>query len=167
MTRQALPQYPEPAHSPNDTISRRRFVLGGSSAVAILSAGVLGGCATLAVRQVQPVNGQIELVLAQYPELAEQNGALRLRVGDDVTPIYVLASGARQFTALSPVCTHLGCTVDIQGSVLVCPCHGSTYDRAGAVVRGPAERPLRRYRATVASDQVLVIDLAADFQRNG
>lgn len=167
MTRQALPQYPESALSPNDAISRRRFVLDGTSAVAILSAGVLGGCATLTVRQVEPVNGRLELPLAQYPELAQQNGALRVRVPGDDTPIYVLASGSQQFTALSPVCTHLGCTVDIQGSVLVCPCHGSTYNREGAVVRGPAERPLRRYRATVGSDQVLVIDLAAAFQPNG
>ena len=128
---------------------------------------MFGACASIAVRQVQPLNGRLELPLIQYPELAGPDGALRLRVPGDETPIYVLATASQGFAALSPLCTHLGCTVDIQGSVLVCPCHGSTYSREGAVVRGPAERPLRRYRATVGSDRVLVIDLTSEAPRNG
>src|SRR5215213_9922339 len=49
--------------------------------------------------------------------------------------------------AYSAICTHLGCTVlprlSEQGYI-VCPCHGSIFDpvNAGAVVHGPANRPL-------------------------
>ena len=74
-------------------------------------------------------------------------------------PVYVLVNDDGSFAALSPICTHLGCTVEIQGERLVCPCHGSTYDRAGAVLQGPAQLPLARYRTTLSADGVLTIDL--------
>jgi Rieske Fe-S protein len=72
----------------------------------------------------------------------------------------VLALGDGAFSALSPICTHLGCTVDIQGARLVCPCHGSTYDREGKVLLGPAERALTRMPARLSADGILTIDLA-------
>jgi len=43
----------------------------------------------------------------------------------------------------------------------VCPCHGSTYDREGKVLRGPAEEALARYRTALTSDGVIVVDLRA------
>ncbi|OGU08004.1 MAG: cytochrome B6 [Geobacteraceae bacterium GWC2_58_44] len=48
--------------------------------------------------------------------------------------------------ALSLVCTHLGCTVNVTPTELICPCHGSSFDRQGAVLKGPADRQLLRYR---------------------
>ncbi len=58
--------------------------------------------------------------------------------------IAVVRDGNR-YHALSLVCTHLGCTVQVTPKSVVCPCHGSVFDRAGKVVRGPADRPLERY----------------------
>jgi len=46
--------------------------------------------------------------------------------------------------ALSLVCTHLGCTLNVTGERLSCPCHGSEFDRQGRVLKGPADRVLRR-----------------------
>jgi Rieske Fe-S protein len=46
--------------------------------------------------------------------------------------------------ALSLVCTHLGCTVTVSTAELACPCHGSIFDRQGMVVKGPADKALRR-----------------------
>lgn len=57
--------------------------------------------------------------------------------------IAVLREGDR-FTALSLVCTHLGCTVTVTPEGMICPCHGSRFDRTGQVLTGPAERPLAR-----------------------
>jgi Rieske Fe-S protein len=145
-------------------LTRRRFVVHGGCALAASIAGLTGitGCAALSVRQVTPVNGRIELPFTQHPELTEREGALRVQVPGDDTPIYVLVTGEREFSVVSPVCTHLGCTVDIQGAWLVCPCHGSTYERTGRVVRGPAQRALRRYPANVTPDDVLVITLRGE-----
>ncbi len=46
--------------------------------------------------------------------------------------------------ALSLVCTHLGCTVSVLPERLICPCHGSSFDRSGQVLEGPARQALQR-----------------------
>ncbi|HEU5109961.1 MAG TPA: FAD-dependent oxidoreductase, partial [Micromonosporaceae bacterium] len=48
--------------------------------------------------------------------------------------------------AVSMRCTHLGCLLRFNGaeSSWDCPCHGSRFDVDGAVLEGPATRPLQR-----------------------
>lgn len=141
---------------PRPPIDRREFV--GICACALAGLAV-GGCASLVTRTVVPDGDRVELSLARYPELAERGGSLKILPRGETEPIYVLAQDDGSFAALSPICTHLGCTVEIEGERLVCPCHGSTYDRAGDVLRGPAERPLTRYRTSVSRDGVVTIEL--------
>jgi glycine/D-amino acid oxidase-like deaminating enzyme/nitrite reductase/ring-hydroxylating ferredoxin subunit len=49
--------------------------------------------------------------------------------------------------AVSVTCTHLGCTVHWNSAEMSwdCPCHGSRFDTDGAVLNGPAVRPLEQY----------------------
>ena len=146
-----------PASSRSDSsVDRRQFV---HVCVCTLAGWAMTGCASLMTRRVTPVDGRIDLALARYPELTEAGGSLALLPDGYPEPIYVLAQDDGAFAALSPVCTHLGCTVEITGERLVCPCHGSTYSRTGTVLQGPAERPLARYRTQLSSDGVLTIDL--------
>ncbi|WP_326788448.1 Rieske (2Fe-2S) protein [Streptomyces sp. NBC_00151] len=46
--------------------------------------------------------------------------------------------------AFSSICTHAGCAINkLQGTTLVCPCHGSEFDAGtGKVLRAPATVPL-------------------------
>ena len=62
--------------------------------------------------------------------------------------IFVINNGNGDFTALSDICTHAGCTVnyDSSGKDLFCPCHGSIFSLTGAVLQGPASIPLPKYK---------------------
>lgn len=129
-------------------IGRRTFLgvlAGGACSFSV------GGCASVAVTQLTPVDGRVRVVVADHPRLAEPGGYLRVQAAGSDRLIYLVSLPAGEYAALSSICTHLGCTVDVQGSHLVCPCHGSTYERDGRVVRGPAEEPLRRYPINAAN----------------
>lgn len=51
------------------------------------------------------------------------------------------------FYAFDDTCPHQGCSLargELEGTTVTCACHGSQFDvTSGAVVRGPAERPVR------------------------
>jgi cytochrome b6-f complex iron-sulfur subunit len=55
-----------------------------------------------------------------------------------------------EFIALSAVCTHQGCTVRFVAASdqLQCPCHGSQFALTGAVIDGPANRPLAVFQTS-------------------
>jgi cytochrome b6-f complex iron-sulfur subunit len=50
--------------------------------------------------------------------------------------------------AISTVCTHLGCIVKANPNGFECPCHGSGFQKDGAVVKGPAPKPLPWLKVT-------------------
>jgi len=56
------------------------------------------------------------------------------------------------FSALSLVCTHLGCTLENDTEGFACPCHGSRFNVDGAVIHDPAEKSLRSLRAEVTDE---------------
>ena len=62
------------------------------------------------------------------------------------------------FSAISAVCTHLGCIVkwDESRQEIVCPCHGAFFDTRGNVLTGPAPGPLPTYKVTVKDDKIYV-----------
>ena len=61
----------------------------------------------------------------------------------------IIVHDDKGFTAISLVCTHLGCTVEQDENGFLCPCHGSIYASDGQVVRGPAQKPLRMLRIEI------------------
>ena len=67
-------------------------------------------------------------------------------------PQAVLLHTENGFSALSLVCTHLGCTVEQKTDGFTCPCHGSRFDSNGTVINGPAEKPLRSLRVETTNE---------------
>lgn len=56
---------------------------------------------------------------------------------------YVVIRNSTGIIALSDICPHKGCSVEIQREGLVCPCHNALFDpKNGDVLRGPASYPL-------------------------
>jgi cytochrome b6-f complex iron-sulfur subunit len=69
-----------------------------------------------------------------------------------------LARDESGFYALSSVCSHLGCLVQPQGEGFSCPCHGSRFTQEGALVNGPALKPLQQVQVGQTADGRLEID---------
>ena len=138
-------------------MNRREFL--GTAGCGLLAVG----CASLVTHAVTPVNGIVSLEPSALPDLAKAGGAARIQPAGHPEPIYILrtddSNGRATYAALSPTCTHQGCTVEAQGAVLVCPCHGSTYSRTGQVLRGPAARPLRAYQTRTTATGSIEIRL--------
>ncbi len=71
-----------------------------------------------------------------------------------------VANASGRLYALDDTCTHLGCSLakgKLDGTTVTCPCHGSQFDvTSGAVVRGPAARPVRSRAAEVDGDNLMV-----------
>jgi len=63
-------------------------------------------------------------------------------------------------SAVSAVCTHLGCTVERSGKGFMCPCHGTCFNDRGEVVSGPATKNLSWHMVSKAADGQLVVDPA-------
>jgi Rieske Fe-S protein len=74
-----------------------------------------------------------------------------------VSGIVVTRDASGTVHAFSATCTHQGCTVnDVRNGVISCPCHGSRFDaRTGAVVAGPAPRPLPPVTVQVQGGEVV------------
>jgi nitrite reductase/ring-hydroxylating ferredoxin subunit len=63
------------------------------------------------------------------------------------------------FYGFEDTCTHMGCSLakgELDGTVVTCACHGSQFDvTSGAVLRGPAQRPVRHISLTVENGHIL------------
>jgi Rieske Fe-S protein len=126
---------------------RRVFLrmLGGTTVVGL--AGAQLGCPFGAT----PARGPIDVGSAQQVPV----GTLRaldepVAIGRDEKGLY----------ALSTVCAHKGCDIRKHGEIgpsgIECSCHGSKFDRNGAVTHGPAEHGLDHYRVEVKDGRVVV-----------
>jgi menaquinol-cytochrome c reductase iron-sulfur subunit len=75
---------------------------------------------------------------------------------------WVATSNGRDFIVFDPRCTHLGCPYrwDAERHRFLCPCHTAVFEVDGAVVSGPAPRPLDRYACRVVGGRLLVRPVA-------
>ena len=96
---------------------------------------------------------------APASDLDEAGAWLPLTVGgEDI----VLARLDGAWYAIQDRCTHAGCSfseegAELRGPLVECACHGSEFDvRTGAVVRGPAEAPVRTFPVRIENGRVEV-----------
>jgi Rieske Fe-S protein len=73
-------------------------------------------------------------------------------------PICIYRFSETEYSALWMQCAHQGAEVQVAGSRLQCPAHGSEFDNRGRVTNGPATNDLRSFPITVNNHQ-LFIDL--------
>jgi nitrite reductase/ring-hydroxylating ferredoxin subunit len=73
-------------------------------------------------------------------------------------PICVYRISAVEYSALLMRCSHQGAELQVAGDRLVCPAHGSEFDKKGKTTQPPAATDLRSFPVTIKNDQ-LFIDL--------
>ena len=75
------------------------------------------------------------------------------------TKVSVASVGGRLY-AFDDTCTHRGCSLakgKLDGTTVTCPCHGSQFDvTSGAVLRGPAQQPVRSRSVQVDGENLVV-----------
>ncbi len=124
--------------------SRRKFI---STLILLLASG------GLLVRYLTPVtSGKRRVLVSAAAADVPPGGALVFRAER-----LVLMKGDTGFYALSLICTHLGCTVTVTEDALLCPCHGSRFDRLGKVLSGPANRSLMHMQVEVRGEKIEII----------
>ncbi len=80
-------------------------------------------------------------------------------VNEEELSVYVLTENGQEFTAMSNICTHLGCRVRwiADREQFYCPCHNGVFDKDGGVVSGPPPRPLDRFETRVENGQIFIL----------
>lgn len=91
------------------------------------------------------------------------NARIPYLVGEDpVLDANRVVPGHDFFLVMIGVCTHLGCVPLGNGAGdfggWFCPCHGSHYDIAGRIRKGPAPENLHIPVMSVSDDLVLTLD---------
>ena len=134
-----------------DIIKRRDFLgriaIGSMTGVGII--GLLGSLDLPIPRVSQTANkfkvGRVvDFPLDTFTYIEEKN-------------IYVYRE-RRSIKAVSAICTHLGCVVRKTEDGFTCPCHGSSYDRSGKVLAGPAPRDLDWLKVEMSPEGKLIIN---------
>jgi Rieske Fe-S protein len=142
-----------------DCLSRRDFFAKSALAAAALIAaeacgdGQIGPPAphSVAGDPLLPLGGPVLIKLSDYPALA--NTGVIVEIPKERT---VMRTGPSTFLALSRLCSHQQCDIDIKGDHFECPCHLSQFTATGQVIRGPniASAPIGPLRSlNVTFDQ--------------
>lgn len=117
------------AHCRQPSATSRRDFLATSAASAVAAAllAACGGPSGVTGVNTGPVSLSVQI--SGYPALANVGGIARVDSGG--TPVAAVRTGTDTFAAFSLICPHFGCTVGINGSAFLCPCHGARFTSSG------------------------------------
>ena len=137
--------------------SRREFLCLGVAGVV----SVCGGCGGSGARRpsvaAKPVGGKLSLSKEESAPLLEPGSSLLVQP-EGVRDKILVVNHDGSLSALSAVCTHMGCTVNYNKETgrIHCPCHGSEFALDGGRTKGPAKRALKRYVAALVNEQAVI-----------
>ncbi len=132
-------------------ISRRDFLL--------LTAGLAAGAGCQAINDSGSPNLSEGQVLNAGPASDYAGDGVYSRFRDQ--GVFIVRQGDKLF-ALSAICTHRKCKLAAEPNhSFYCRCHGSTFDPAGHVTKGPARRDLPQFSTSVDDQGQLLVTISA------
>ena len=139
-----------------DEISRKDFLgtAGVGAAGAAIAFSTIGMARLPKPRVLPDISSVVRLGKpSEFPP-----GTIAMRPQDKICVV----STDQGVSAVSLVCTHLGCIVKLTEVGFDCPCHGSKFDPKGEVLAGPAPRALLWLAVSQAPDGTLLADRARE-----
>lgn len=129
-----------------DAPSRRTILAGAAAGLAGLT-----GCQKYGEPKATPAPAPANTVLGKIADIPVGGGKIFAP-----NQVVVTQPVKGTFKAFSSICTHQSCPVaSVSGGTINCDCHGSKYAVAtGAVVAGPAPRPLPPKQITITGDTI-------------
>ncbi len=128
-------------------MGRREFLVkvGLVAGATVLTVSAIGAATFEDV--VVPVGGDSPLAKAGGSQIVDSSAG----------KIIVIRVDDKNFAAFSALCTHKRGELKYEGGILACPKHGSKFDAGdGSVKSGPAEAPLKHFKAQGGKDSVTV-----------
>jgi cytochrome b6-f complex iron-sulfur subunit len=150
----------DPVDPEDEGFTRRGFVKVAVSGVGLAYAAAIGYPIYRYLNS--PVEKSLEMAAVKEVSLPNadklpKGAALMFKFG--VRPSLLIHHADGSWTALTAVCTHMGCTVAYNPATarIECHCHGGVYDpKTGDNISGPPPRPLMKYNVIVAAGSVTV-----------
>ncbi|HEU4339787.1 MAG TPA: Rieske 2Fe-2S domain-containing protein [Planctomycetota bacterium] len=132
-------------------LSRREFIVGTAAAAGAMCTG----CVVLNPAPTYDAAPDGTILLPAT--LTTPGAQIKVRLPGVDEPVLVWRT-ASDYRAASVVCTHRGREVSLNSTewTLDCPCHGSRFKQDGAILNGPAKRPLKHYRCEVEGDRLRI-----------
>lgn len=161
-------------------VTRRRFLKdSGKAVIGLLITGATGSALLTACSSIgrnsnkSPTSTESLVELGSLSEI--ERGPFPLKVEyEQMTKdawadvelkgfVYINKAQDDKLLIMSPICTHLGCTVpkandemQKKGITFFCPCHYGEYDDHGNNIGGPPPRPFDLFEYTIREDKVYI-----------
>lgn len=134
-------------------LSRRDFIKKSAMGIvvggAVLTTMNLEAFASVPAARAVKINADdIVVKLSDNAALSKSGGTVK--INDE---IMLIRKSDTEFTAISTICTHKGCDVELEGNKFICPCHGSEFSMDGKVLSPPAKTDLKIFETIFDSDK--------------
>lgn len=137
-------------------MERRNFLKTAGSICAMASVawvtGSLTSCSQLPVYKTPILENKVAVPL----NLFQQSNLQIIKPAGYDYNIALQKENDGTFSALLLRCTHSDNQLSSTGNGFVCNLHGSRFDKEGMVLKGPAERSLKKLKTSVSAENVII-----------
>jgi cytochrome b6-f complex iron-sulfur subunit len=158
------PRKPDPGSATSNSLTameRKEFIKQGCSLCVggLFLSAFLQSCATTYYATAVLQGSVLQVKKSEFTEVkkdvAKQRPFVLVRHEKMRFPI-ALYKTEGGYSALLMECTHNSCELSPHGDYLICPCHGSEFNKNGQVQNPPAENDLRTFKVTHDNESIFI-----------